>query len=126
MFLVGILSWWYGDGWRQRLRIVKGRLARSSDYFSIGQLASTLFAPYRQISAGGVAGPIGVRFRAFIDKLISRIVGMFVRLFVLIFGIIVICLQVIFGCIVLIFWMIIPIFPVIGLIAFVVGWVPLW
>lgn len=126
MFLVGILSWWYGDGWRQRLQIVKSRLAHSSDYFSIGQLASTLFAPYRQISAGSVAGPIGVQFRAFIDKLISRIVGMFVRLFVLIFGIIALSLQAILGIIILIFWMIIPIFPAIGLIVFVIGWVPLW
>lgn len=126
MFLVGILSWWYGDGWRQRLQIVKSRLAHSSDYFSIGQLASTLFAPYRQISAGSVAGPIGVQFRAFIDKLISRIVGMFVRLFVLIFGIIALSLQAILGIIILIFWMIIPIFTVIGLIVFVIGWVPRW
>ena len=126
MFLVGILSWWYGDGWRQRLQIVKSRLAHSSDYFSIGQLASTLFAPYRQISAGGVSGPIGVQFRAFIDKLISRIVGMFVRLFVLIFGIIALSLQAILGIIILIFWMIIPIFPAIGLIVFVIGWVPRW
>lgn len=126
MFLVGILSWWYGDGWKQRLRLIKSRLARSSDYFSIGQLASTLFAPYRQISAGGVSGPIGVQLRASIDRLISRIVGMFVRLFVLIFGIIAIGLQAIIGTIILIFWMIIPIFPVIGLIVFVIGWLPKW
>ena len=126
MFLVGILSWWYSDGWKQRLQLIKSRLARSSDYFSIGQLASTLFAPYRQISAGGVSGPVGVQLRASIDRLISRIVGMFVRLFVLIFGIIAISLQVVIGAIILVFWMIVPIFPVIGLIAFVIGWVPAW
>jgi len=126
MFLVGILSWWYGDGWKQRLQLIKSRLARSSDYFSIGQLASTLFAPYRQISAGGVSGPIGVQLRASVDRLISRIVGMFVRLFVLIFGIVVISLQAVIGVAILIFWMIIPIFPVIGLIIFATGWVPQW
>ena len=126
MFLVGILSWWYGDGWKQRLQLIKGRLIRSSDYFSIGQLSSTLFAPYRQISAGGVSGPIGVQLRASIDRLISRIVGMFVRLFVLIFGIIAIGLQAIVGTVTLIFWMIVPIFPVIGLIVFVIGWLPKW
>jgi len=126
MFLVGILSWWYGDGWKQRLQLIKSRLARSSDYFSIGQLASTLFAPYRQISAGGVSGPIGVQLRASVDRLISRIVGMFVRLFVLIFGIVVISLQAVIGVAFLIFWMIIPIFPVIGLIIFATGWVPQW
>ena len=87
MFLVGILSWWYGDGWKQRFLMIKDRLSHTSDYFSISILIKTLFSPYRQISAGNVSGPIGVQIRAAIDRLISRVVGMFVRLFVIIAGV---------------------------------------
>ncbi len=126
MFLVGILSWWYGDGWRQRYDLIFSRLARISDYFSIGLLLSTLFAPYRQISAGNVSGSIGVQARAFIDRLISRFVGLFMRLFMVIFGLIALTFQVITGGIVLIFWMLIPAFPLVGLILFAIGWTPTW
>lgn len=126
MFLVGMLSWWYGDGWRQRYGLIISRLARTSDYFSIGLLLATLFAPYRQISAGGVKGSIGVQLRAFIDRLISRFVGLFVRLFMVIFGLIVLLFQIITGFIILLFWLLIPAFPLIGLILFAIGWVPTW
>ena len=126
MFLVGILSWWYGDGWRQRFVIIKGRLVQTSDYFSISTLTRTLFSPYRQISAGNVRGPIGVQLRASVDRLISRVVGMFVRLFVIIAGILSIIAQAVLGIIVLSGWMFVPALPVIGLMMFAIGWVPLW
>ncbi len=126
MFLVGILSWWYGDGWRQRFVIIKERLAQTSDYFSISTLTRTLFSPYRQISAGNLRGPIGVQFRASVDRLISRVVGMFVRLFVIIAGILSIITQAVLGIVVLSGWMFVPALPVIGLMMFAIGWVPLW
>ncbi len=126
MFLVGMLSWWYGDGWRQRYGLMISRLTRISDYFSIGLLLTTLFAPYRQISAGSVNGSVGAQFRAFIDRLISRFVGLFVRLFMVIFGLIALVFQIIAGTIVLLFWLLIPIFPLIGLVLFAIGWAPSW
>lgn len=126
MFLVGILSWWYGDGWRQRYSLIISRLARISDYFSIGLLLSTLFAPYRQISAGSVKGSAGVQLRAFIDRLISRFVGLFVRLFMVIFGLIALAFQIVASSIVLLFWLLIPAFPLVGLILFAIGWAPTW
>ena len=126
MFLVGILSWWYGDGWKQRFLMIKDRLSHTSDYFSISILIKTLFSPYRQISAGNVSGPIGVQIRAAIDRLISRVVGMFVRLFVMIAGVLSICLQAAIGAVVLLGWMFVPAMPIIGLMIFAIGWVPLW
>ncbi len=126
MFLVGILSWWYNEGWRQRYSLIISRLASVSDRFSIIILLSTLFAPYRQISAGGVKGAIGVQFRAFIDRLISRFVGLLVRLLMVIVGLIALIYQIIVGAIVLLFWPLIPIFPVVGLILFAIGWIPAW
>lgn len=126
MFLVGILSWWYTVGWRGRVRIVKERLASSADYFSIGQLLATLFAPFRQISAGRVSGSIGDRLRAFADRSISRFVGSIVRGAMIIAGSVVMFLEVVFGAIEIVVWPLIPLFPVIGLIMLVIGWVPKW
>lgn len=126
MFLVGILTWWYGDGWRERAGMIGVRIARANDYFSVGTLLATLFSPFRQISAGSVGGSIATQFRGLIDKLISRIIGAIIRTFMIIFGLLVILLQAIFGAIVLVFWLFVPLFPVIGLVMAVIGWVPLW
>lgn len=126
MFLVGLLSWWYTEGWQGRIRITKERLAASADYFSIGLLVTTLFAPFRQISAGRVDGPIADRMRAFADRTISRLVGSLVRSAIVISGLIVMFVQIVFGALEIAIWPIIPIFPVIGLIMTVIGWVPRW
>lgn len=126
MFLVGIMSWWYGNGFRLRLQMIGGRIARTNDYFSIGLLITTLFAPYRQISAGKVSGSLSAQMHAFGDRLISRCIGAIVRTFMIMFGLVVIFLQSISGVIIMLFWIFIPLFPVIGLLATVIGWVPSW
>jgi hypothetical protein len=126
MFLVGILSWWYGNGWAARIQTAKDRLASSADFFSVGLLITTVFAPFRQISAGKVSGSIGDQMRAFLDRTISRFVGAFVRIFMILFGLITMFFQILFGILVIIIWPVIPAFVVIGLIMMVIGWVPVW
>ncbi|MFZ2126145.1 MAG: hypothetical protein WAV04_01385 [Candidatus Microsaccharimonas sp.] len=126
MFLVGIISWWYGPGWRGQFGRVRERLASTASFFSLGQLFSTLFSPFRQISAGKARGSAGVVMRALVDQLISRVIGAIVRLFTIIAGIIVLVVQAIVEGIVLLFWMFVPLFPVVGLIMFAIGWAPRW
>lgn len=126
MFLFGILSWWYGDGWLARIKMMKDRLAASADFFSIGLLIKTIFAPFRQISAGRVSGPVGVQLRALFDKLVSRFIGALIRLFMIVIGSFVLFFQALFGIIFIAVWPIVPLFVVIGLILTVTGWVPQW
>ena len=126
MIIVWALSWWYGAGWMARVASLKESLASSYDYFSIGQLARTLFAPYRQISAGKVNGPIGVKWRAFVDRSMSRIIGAFVRLLFIVVGSVWMVLQVVFGGILIALWAFIPFMPLIGFVAMLSGWVPVW
>jgi hypothetical protein len=126
MFLVGLLTWWYGNGWAARIQLTKERLAASADFFSVGQLALTVFAPFRQISAGKVSGSIADQMRAFLDRTVSRFVGAAVRIFMIIFGVITMLFQTIFGALVIIIWPILPLFLVIGLIMTIIGWVPQW
>lgn len=124
MFVVGILSWWYGAGWRQRFTMLKERLSNTMDYFSIDLLARTLFSPFRQISAGAVNGPLNVKLQAFFDKLVSRLIGSMVRSTMIVIGALTITMHSIIGVSMLIVWAIAPLLPVIGIILFFTGWVP--
>lgn len=127
MLLVGILSWWYGRGWFSQWRRVGDRWRATVQFFSIGQLFETLFAPFRQISASGAdtSNPAAA-LRAFADKLISRVVGAFVRLFTIIAGCVVILVQVIYESVVMIVWLFVPLLPIAGFILLAVGWAPTW
>ena len=120
--LMAFFSWWYGEGWIRQVDRVKERLARSYDYFSFSLILKTLFSPFRQISAGSVDGPLNVKFRAFIDRLVSRFVGAMVRIFVLVIGVISIIFSAVFGICYLILWPLIPAFPLIGFAMTSLGW----
>ncbi len=126
MFLVGMISWWYGRGWVTQWGRIAQRWSRTAEFFSIGQLVSTLFSPWRQISAGRVDGPVGAVLRGLIDQLISRIIGAIVRFFTIIIGVVVLAFQVIYETLIMLVWWFLPTFPIIGAVLFAIGWVPLW
>lgn len=126
MIIVWAFSWWYGAGWASQLDALKERLSASFDYFSIGLLLRTLFSPYRQISAGTVNGPITLKLQGFADRLVSRIIGAFVRSLIIIIGTIWLMLLFIIGGLLLIVWAFVPFAPLMGFIAMLAGWVPQW
>jgi len=127
MFLVGILSWWYGRGWLGQWRRVNDRWRTTVQFFSIGQLFETLFAPFRQISASSTSDPNPIiALRAVLDQLISRVIGAIVRTMTIIAGLIVISLQVIYELLLLVFWFFLPALPIAGFILLALGWVPTW
>lgn len=124
MFIVGLLGWWYGAGWKQRFRALAERLLSTADYFSIDLLLRTLFAPYRQISAGQVRGPIGVQLRAFFDRLLSRIIGAIIRTFMIVAGLAGMLFYIVIGGLLVLLWGIVPLLPIIGIVLSVMGWLP--
>ncbi len=124
MFIVGLLGWWYGTGWRERIRMIGERLARAFDFFSFDLLLKTLFSPFRQISAGEVRGGLSVQFRAFFDQLISRCIGAVVRSIMLIAGMVWTTILAIIGVVEGVIWLFVPLLPIIGAILFAIGWVP--
>jgi hypothetical protein len=126
MFLVGLLSWWYGDGFIARIHLIVNRLNRIGDFFSVSILAKTLFSPYKQISAGQKLDASETKFEVLIDKIISRLIGFFARMSLIIIGCLAMAFECLFGVAVIIFWLIAPIVPVAGLIMYVIGWVPIW
>ena len=124
MIVVGFFAWWYGAGWWRRITTVWGKLVSVFDYFSIDLLVRTWFAPFRQISAGAVDGPIGVQIRAFFDRLISRTIGGIVRSFMIIFGIVVLTVTAAAGLVFIIAWALVPMLPLLGAGFAIVGWLP--
>lgn len=89
------------------------------DFFSIDLLVKTLFAPFRQISAGHVQGPMAVQLRAFADRLVSRVIGAIVRLIMLVIGVIAIVLQALLAGVILLGWLLVPLLPLVGLMLFI-------
>lgn len=124
MAIIGMLSWWYTTGWKQQILKLREKVASTMDYFSIDLLLRTFFSPFRQISAGKVTGPIGVQMRAFFDRLISRVIGAMVRLFMIVFGSVAIVFYAVIRIALLAVWAFIPLLPFIGLYLFGVGWTP--
>ncbi|HET6622598.1 MAG TPA: hypothetical protein VFG56_01555 [Candidatus Saccharimonadales bacterium] len=122
MLLVGFFSWWYGLGWRDQLNLFGERLARTADQWSIGSLSSSLFSPFRQLDTVKVGGPLGVRLRAWLDRLISRFIGVMVRSIMILVGLAVFVGTAFAGLTWLVIWPILPWVPVIGVILTASGW----
>jgi len=71
-------------------------------------------------------GSMGGAWRAFVDQLISRTIGAFVRFFTILFGLLTIILQAVYELVVMIAWWFLPLLPIIGCIMLAIGWVPTW
>ena len=121
MLLTTFFGWWYGVGWLTLGRKVGGRVTGVLRFFSVGQLATSLFAPFRQISAGRVQGPLGVQLRAWGDRQFSRVIGAVVRLLLIGCGFVAAAFYAVLGAIMMVFWPLLPAMPLIGIILMVSG-----
>ena len=122
MVITEIFSWWYASGWRVFISKIKSAFSRITDFFSMDSLIRTLFKPYRQISAGAASAnsSMQLRIQMFMDRLVSRIVGFFSRILLLIIGTIIIIIGGILCGILIILWPLIPIMPIVGIILAIV------
>jgi hypothetical protein len=115
MLLTTFFGWWYGEGWMTLARKVAGRVTGTLGFFSVGQLATSLFAPFRQISAGKVRGPLAVQFRAWGDRMFSRVIGAVVRTLLILTGLLTAALLSIWGLVLMIAWPVLPALPLVGI-----------
>ena len=114
MVITSLLEWWYSDGWLSELTRIRWSFLKVADKFSIGLLVKTLLAPFRQISADEQARTAGGLINVLIDKLISRLVGLFMRLVMIVLGLVTLLLLMAISLIRMIVWPILPLLPVIG------------
>ena len=94
-----------------------------TDFFSMNSLIRTLFKPFRQISADTASADssLDLKFHMFLDRLVSRIVGFFSRLILLITGCIIIILGGIISLVLIVMWPFIPLIPIAGIILTITG-----
>ena len=118
MVITSLLSWWYVEGWREQLTRIKWAFVRMADRFSIGLLIKTLFAPFRQISADEQARGNNLA-TVITDKLVSRLIGCFMRTIMIIVGTITLILLAIVSAIRMLMWPLLPVLPIVGVILMV-------
>jgi hypothetical protein len=122
MLLATFFAWWYGVGWMTLWQKVSGRVTGVLSFFSVAQLIMSLFAPFRQISAGRVQGPLSVHFRAWVDRLFSRGIGAVVRSLLIVTGLLIALCYGVLGFIMIIFWPVLPALPILGIILMASGY----
>lgn len=123
MAITEIFFWWYISGWNVFIKKVRNWFSSVADFFSMDSLIRTLFKPYRQISAETTSdsGSLDLKLHMFLDRLISRIVGFFSRLILLITGTILISIIGIASLVLIVLWPILPLLPVVGIILTIIG-----
>lgn len=125
MFILGLIGWWYGPGWKKVGTILIEKGITAEDYFSIDLLLKTLFSPFRQISADtNSGGTLGDKLRAVFDKLFSRFIGAIIRLILILAGTVWLWVIFVLDVGILLLWPILPFIPIIGLFLSLSGWIP--
>ena len=117
MLIFSFFSWWYTTGWGQLGQRALVSVVSALDFFSVGMLLRSLFAPFRQISVGHVQGSLDTQLRAWADRQISRGIGAMVRLAVIIFGLLATLLMMAVAAALLVLWPLVPFAPLIVMIA---------
>ncbi|MBR1802276.1 hypothetical protein IJ768_03580 [Candidatus Saccharibacteria bacterium] len=121
MLAQGLISWWYVDGYKLFVNKLWTKLGDTIDLFSIGSLIKTLFAPYRQIAANETGTSIDDKLLAFVDRLVSRLVGSVARIGIILAGIVVILIQFLGSILSLVIWPLIPFSPILFIVLAVMG-----
>jgi hypothetical protein len=108
MLALEFFKWWYGQGWLKLFNDIKKRIADTFKAFSAPILLRTLFAPWRRIISYPGSG-LGNHIQALVDNLISRVVGLSVRLLTLFAVAITTTFIGIAGAIGLVLWPLLPV-----------------
>jgi hypothetical protein len=116
MFMTVFLSWWYKEGWAQVAKSLNHRASGVASVFSVNQLLSTLFAPWRRIITYPGAS-LAEKFRAWSDNVFSRTIGFIIRLIVLLTALLATLIVSLLTVIELIVWPLLPIGIVGGIVA---------
>ena len=100
-------AWWYGRGWVQAVQQVEQILAGISRLFSVPILLRTLAAPWKRIITYPGAS-LDAKIHAFLDNLVSRAIGMTVRLLVLLTALLFEAIALVVGVVYVIVWPFLP------------------
>ena len=122
MLLVDLLGWWYSRGWAWICKTVFVQQgAKILHFFSITDLLKTLFAPFRQDAVNVKGAPIGIRLQALGENIISRILGLMIRLVLVVLGLTLLAANTVFAAAAALVWPLMPLAPVAAIILITQG-----
>lgn len=107
MIIIDVVSWWYGWGWFHVLEVMKRRLVRIFNIFSIRQMLKTLFAPWKEDRVTGSQG-LDQMMRALVMNAVARLIGFSVRTMILLFWAVVSIAMLAIGIGVFVIWPLAP------------------
>jgi len=107
MLISSFFIWWYGDGWKQVFSSIGLRTKAVASSFSVRQLSSTLFAPWKRIISSP-GDSLDDKMRAMVDNLFSRAIGFVVRSIVLLSALVCVFVVLILTLIEIVLWPLIP------------------
>ncbi|MFA5888609.1 MAG: hypothetical protein WCW47_01515 [Candidatus Paceibacterota bacterium] len=112
-FIFSYLSWHYSKAFLNIYGIFSNFLWVIYRFFSIPLLLKTFFSPWRRLdSSYSQKVNLGEYFGTFVVNTLMRLVGMFVRLIVIVVGILCLIFVFLLGIVSFLAWIILPVFIV--------------
>lgn len=105
--MFSFFSWWYGAGLAGLVRNIRQQMQQLADMFSVAILLRTLLAPWRRIITYPGAG-LEAHLRAMLDNLVSRVIGLIVRVAVLLAAAVLFTVLAIVGVLEIVLWPVLP------------------
>lgn len=102
-----MLRWWYITGWMQAVRRISSWTMGVEHAFSLSLLMRTLFAPWRRI-VSNAGRSLDAKMHAALDNMVSRAVGFFIRLFVILAAGVSMLVAFIAGVVMAVIWPLLP------------------
>ncbi len=120
MLFIALVGWWYTTGWKWAVRqFLLTPLQSTIEFFSVGDLLKTLFAPFRQDSITIKNAAPGLKIQAMGENLISRLIGFMIRIVLIGVGLITATVVGVLGLLAITLWPLLPLTPIIAAVLFV-------
>lgn len=103
------LTWWYGDALKTILKATEVYTKKTYDNFSISVLFATLFSPWKRDVVMVQNASLDVRYKVWLENLISIFIGFAVRLITIVTGLVLTMVIFAVFMIGLIIWALMPI-----------------
>lgn len=116
--LSAYILWHYTRAWGDMLRITGNYLWFTQNFFSMGLLSRTLFAPWRRLAISGGRGTGETFVGAVIVNTLMRVVGFGIRVITIVIGAVSLFGVIVLAALAFALW---PLLPVIVFVVFFAG-----
>jgi len=116
--VISYIGWHYSEAIRDLVSICRNFIFFWFHFFSISTLLRTLFSPWQMLGEPyrgtfNISDNLGI----FALNTIMRIVGFFIRISVIVFGLVVMAISVVMTGALLIFWLLLPMLIIVLLVS---------